>query len=115
MKILDLPLKAKWYDMIERGEKTEEYRTIKPYWCKRLASCGMQLCWIRGDDGECWFKSGLTDLNRLGYTHVRFRYGYTKRTMLFELKKIVVGKGTPDWGAPADKDVFILKLGEKIC
>lgn len=32
MKILDLPLKAKWYDMIESGVKPEEYREIKPYW-----------------------------------------------------------------------------------
>lgn len=31
MKILHLPLKAQWYEMIERGEKTEEYREIKPY------------------------------------------------------------------------------------
>ena len=34
--VLDLVLKKKWYDMIESGEKTEEYREIKPYWEKRL-------------------------------------------------------------------------------
>lgn len=28
MKILDLPLKAKWYEMIESGNKKEEYREI---------------------------------------------------------------------------------------
>ena len=26
MKILDMPVKAKWYDMQECGEKPEEYR-----------------------------------------------------------------------------------------
>ena len=31
MKILHLPLKAQWYNMIESGEKTEEYRMITPY------------------------------------------------------------------------------------
>lgn len=36
MKILDLVLKGKWYDMIASGEKKEEYREIKPYWEKRL-------------------------------------------------------------------------------
>lgn len=46
------------------------------------------------------------------YTHVRFRYGYTQRTMLFELKEIVIGRGNPSWGAP-DNDVFILKLGKR--
>lgn len=37
MKILDLPLKAKWYEMIESGNKKEEYREIKKYWIGRLA------------------------------------------------------------------------------
>ena len=36
--ILDLVLKGKWYDMIERGGKLEEYREIKPYWDRRLFS-----------------------------------------------------------------------------
>ena len=36
VKILHLPLKAKWYEMQERGEKTEEYREITPYWYQRL-------------------------------------------------------------------------------
>lgn len=39
LKILDLPLKAKWYNMIESGEKKEEYRELKPYWQKRLMEC----------------------------------------------------------------------------
>ena len=39
IKILHQPLKAKWYRMIEDGEKTEEYREITPYWMKRLMVC----------------------------------------------------------------------------
>jgi hypothetical protein len=34
--------------------------------------------------------------------------------MLFELKGITIGMGKPEWGAPEDKKVFILKLGDKI-
>lgn len=30
-KILYLPLKKEWYEMIESGVKTEEYREIKSY------------------------------------------------------------------------------------
>lgn len=30
MKILDLVLKHQWYDLIEVGIKTEEYRELKP-------------------------------------------------------------------------------------
>lgn len=36
MKILHLPLKAQWYNMIESVEKTEEYRMITTYWYQRL-------------------------------------------------------------------------------
>ena len=85
MRILHLVLKRRWYEMIERGEKTEEYREIKPYWTKRI---------------------GL-------YDAVKFSYGYTKRTMMFECKTISVGKGRKEWGAP-DSDVYIIKLGKRI-
>ena len=47
------------------------------------------------------------------YTHVKFSYGYTKRTMIFELEKITIGKGNPEWGAP-NEDVFIIHLGKRI-
>ena len=36
MKILDLPLKKEWYNMIDSGIKTEEYRELKPFWANRL-------------------------------------------------------------------------------
>ena len=36
MKILHLTLKKKWFDLINSGEKTIEFREIKPYWTKRL-------------------------------------------------------------------------------
>ena len=39
MNILDLPLKAIWYDMIESGEKKEEYREHNSYWAKRFYVC----------------------------------------------------------------------------
>ena len=86
-KTLHLPLKKEWYEMIESGVKTEEYREGKLYWCKRLVG--------------------------KNFTHVRFSYGYTKRTMTFELERIAIGKGRKEWGAP-DKDVFIIKLGNRI-
>ena len=89
MKILDLPLKKKWYEMIERGEKTEDYREYKDYWCKRIID--------------------YDTLRLKPYTHVRFRYGYTKRTMLFVLDSITVNVGNPDWGAP-QYPVFIIKF-----
>ena len=87
MKILHLPLMAKWYEMIEGGEKLEEYRENKPYWQKRLLS------------GK--------------YDAVKFRYGYTTRTMTFRIKEIRLGKGKEEWGA-GDDEVFIIELGKRI-
>lgn len=86
-KILYLPLKKEWYEMIECGVKTEEYREINAYWSSRLM-----------------FKS---------LTHVKFSYGYTKRTMTFEIERITIGAGNPKWGAPTEF-VFIIKLGKRI-
>ena len=91
MKILDLPLKKKWYEMIESGEKREEYRECKGYWYSRLID--------------------MDNLRTKPYTHVRFRYGYTKRTMLFEIDNITIDVGNPDWGAP-EYPVFIIKFHE---
>lgn len=105
IKILDLPLKKEWYDMIDSGIKQEEYREIKPYWCKRFLKLDTALFSYRNNYESC-------NVNQ--YTHIRFRYGYTKRTMLFKLNDISIGYGNPEWGAPKDKEVFILKLGNRI-
>lgn len=90
MKILDLPLKAKWYEMIESGNKKEEYREIKKYWIGRLAKCGGRNSYEKTGfyckKAICF--SCITRGNGFHpkeYTHVRFRFGYTKRTMLLNL------------------------------
>lgn len=106
MKILDLPLKKEWYEMIESGTKDEEYREIKSYWCKRLIGCPICVC--HWGESSCLFPNDVH--NKKGYTHVRFRYGYTKRTMLREIESITIGYGKPEWGAPTDKHVFIIKF-----
>ena len=56
--------------------------------------------------------NGDWDFKFYPYTHVRFSYGYTSRTMTFEIKDIRTGIGNPEWGAP-DKEVFIIELGNR--
>ena len=97
MKILDLPLKKEWYDLIESGVKKEEYREIKPYWCTRLL------------DG---YKE-MTCVEFKRFTHVRFRYGYTKKTMLKRVTEILMGDGKPEWGAPENEKVFIIRFEDE--
>lgn len=119
MKALHLPLQEKWFNMIESGEKNEEYREIKPFYCNRilyhiplpLAFWSDILNNVRAAGHP--YQHLLRDYGTRGFTHVRFTYGYTKRTMTFEIESITIGKGKPEWGAP-EEDVFIIKLGKRI-
>lgn len=113
MKLLHLPLKAEWYRMIESGVKTEEYRSEKPYWRKRLMRCAKFFDWCN-DGGSCQTCSAYKKNQFRDYTHVCFRYGYTSRTMTFEIKDITIGMGKYEWGAPTERNVFIIKLGNRI-
>lgn len=100
---LHLVLKHKWYDMIASGKKTEEYREYKPYWRKRID------CTIPKRNKEpC--KSCVHHKVDVVY----FTRGYTHTRMVFEVDSITVGRGNPEWGAPTDKEVFIIKLGERL-
>ena len=136
-RMLNLVLTTKWYDMIECGEKTEEYRAIKQFFIKRL--CRDRLATPKSDyngvpndcyasDSEClcedcvncdygtvndWWKSTNEGEKEPIYDEVCFRRGYTKTSMLYNIEDISIGKGKPEWGAP-EEDVFIIKLGERI-
>ena len=114
MRILDLPLKGEWYNMIEANIKTEEYREIKPYWIKRLCDNADKL-WQCADCDGLLMCSLCLCFSPKNYTHIRFRYGYTSRTMLREIESITIGMGKPEWGAPTDKQVFIIKLKPLCC
>lgn len=115
MKTLHLPLKAKWYKMIESREKTEEYREVKPYWENRFAK--MVPARYRSLWNECIKKRDFSHFRHKviasTYDSVKFSYGYTTRTMTFEIDSITIGKGKTEWGAP-EEEVFIIKLGNRI-
>ena len=104
---LHLVLKSKWYEMIESGEKTEEYRETKQYWVKRIF------------EGSTAQQPELTPVSsRLSlwtkYERVCFHRGYTSQTMTFKIKGVSVGMGNVAWGAPVSKAVIIIKLGNRI-
>ena len=109
IKILYQPLKAKWYRMIESGEKPEEYREATVYWCKRF---------IGHNFLPFSHLYAYSDLNAKEYTHVQFSLGYPKkydesRRMTFELKGIEYRKGREEWGAEKGKKYFVEVLGRR--
>ena len=129
-KTLHLVLKRKWWDMIESGEKKEEYRDFTPFYIKRL--CGnpcfnkqgeiierkiidkwtLDTCEKRGIN----LKTAWADGNIIpkDYSSVTFHFGYSNKTMTYSVKDISVGGGRTEWGAENGKEYFIIKLGERI-
>ena len=89
-KIVSMPIKKEWFNMILRGEKKEEYREIKEHWRSRL----------------------LHDKT----THLKLinGYGRDKPFLLIELKNITVGTGKEEWGAVRGEEYYVLELGEII-
>lgn len=97
-RILHLNLKKKWFMMIAKGIKTEEYREIKDYWIKRLKDMSLQEPFHAFKD----------------FDKIVFKNGYSKNapTMIVEFKGIRVGKGEVDWGADGNTIYFCIKLGK---
>ena len=87
--MLTFILKKEWFEKIESGEKTVEYREATPYWNKRVASF---IGKIREAEGS--------DL-------VIFRLGYTKKFLKARITKIEKKDGK-DTDLKCDNLVFAL-------
>lgn len=109
MKTLDLVLKKKWYDMIDSGEKMEEYREAKPYWVKRLTLLPYGILLFS-------YRNGYQPIPFKDFTHVTFHLGYSKDrpSMTFAIKEIVIDEGKEEWGALPGETYFVIKLGERL-
>lgn len=102
MSTLYLPLKKEWFEKIESGEKTVEYREFKGYWIKRLRRSLLAFQWKR-----------FENIPGKLYDEVKFSLGYGGRTMTFVIDDISVvnGKGTD---LAIDKPVYAIKLGRRL-
>mgnify|MGYP003475609218 FL=1 len=121
-KTLHLVLKRKWWDMIDSGERTEEYRDVNHYWAIRLLD--RQYRWYSQNidypndfiDWLC-FRLAHNDIAFRSYENVCFHLGYTNNTMTFKITSMNVMYGEvcrQDWGAEPNKYYFVIKLGERI-
>lgn len=102
--MLIFPLKKKGYEKIRSGEKTVEYREVKPYWTKRLEKLFGKLfiAWNGHlPSYPCEFEKGLFPC--------RLRLGYTKRELSAFISEIEIvdGKNTD---LHIDKPVYAIHL-----
>ena len=68
-------LAYRWYDEIESGKKKIEYRDMTDYWESHLFKPMLD---ENGEEGDC------------PAAYIKFTRGYTKRNMVWSIKKIVV-------------------------
>lgn len=105
--VLNLVVSKQWFGMIAAGEKTEEYREIKPYWIKRLTTN----CEVAYDVAAETYCGKV--LYR-PYTHVLFINGYRKDSPRIEKKIESISIGKPKKGLCPDKwlghEFFIIKF-----
>ncbi len=98
--MLTFNVKKEWFDKIKSGEKTHEYREVKPYWTKRLMK-SLYSYWI---DNEAYFIAmcnGMSPYYKPINKKIVFCKGYPKKNdkenrliAIFKEIKIINGKET---------------------
>lgn len=87
-KVLLLRLKKEWFEKIESGEKTKEYRLAKDYYDVRFEG-----------------------VKKFQYTTVKLQHGYSGRILMFKVKRIYKSDEQNDLNAPL---TWVIELGERI-
>ena len=111
-KVLTLPLIKEWYEKVASGEKTEEYRVIKPYWDKRLVQPSKK--GYVGFDEFGLFTTVVGEPQFVPYTHVLFCLGYATDRPTIEKEIVSITIGKPKKGLCPDewlyKEFFVIKF-----
>lgn len=111
--MLIFPLKKEWYEKIKSGEKTIEYREVKPYWTTRIGNGMHKLAtFCIYEPTELYEK-----ISALGYSQEfeedfdsLLQMGYvTKHRMNATISKIEVVDGK-DTDLHIDKPVYAIHL-----
>lgn len=113
-EVLILHVKKKWWDMEKSGEKTEEYRRLTDYWFKRLVNIVPFVIEDRDAKGNIMLQTtGKTGAYKK-FDEVWLLCGYPKITEADKIIKwtntiIDIREGLPEWGAPENESVFVIK------
>ena len=128
MKTLYLNLHKKWFDMIESGEKPEEYREVTNYWAVRLIenwndlSVNAKKIMLETMNStsfdeyelESCLEFKVKKFDKIHFKNGMARNGIHAPSFNIENKSINIGNGRPSWGAKPGKYYFVLKLGKII-
>jgi len=106
--MLIFPLKKEWYEKIKSGEKTIEYREVKPYWTKRI---------LKELESNVAFEEDMAFVNQFKYKgetdylliECLLRLGYTKTYMSAVIEKIEKINGI-NTDLHIDKPVYAIHL-----
>jgi hypothetical protein len=130
-KDLFLVVTGEWYDMLESRVKIDEYRTITPYWIRRLITFE-EYPKETPDDCKGFPENIHYDIienkhafdevlagywgNFKPFKTVTFQHGYSAdaRRMTFECKGIDVGVAVPAWSGNMVGNFFRVMTGNKV-
>lgn len=116
-EVLILHLKTKWWQMIKSGEKPEEYRRLTDYWFKRLVRYKpVSVVATVNIKGRVVYQttSKTNEYIYKKFDEVWLLCGYPKLTETDKIIKwtntiIGIRQGLPEWGAPENERVFVIK------
>ena len=103
--MLVFPLKKEWFEKIKSGEKTVEYREVKPYWSKRIVKLIGNINRFHERDygwyyAFCVFNPPICKL----------RLGYTNEYLQAEIEHIDILNNGKDTDLHIDKPVYAIYL-----
>ena len=106
-------LKKEWYEKIKNGEKTIEYREVKPYWERRFQNFKDWYSLFVAPKDKDYFKKHYPVTLDCSLVYCVFRLGYTNKYMAAIMKKIEIvdGKNTD---LHIDKPVFAVHFAEVV-
>lgn len=94
--MLIFPLKKQWYEKIKSGEKTIEYREVKPYWNKRIYFELSKEFEKRFQRKFCSYEDFSFSAVKCGVDaklNCKLRLGYTDKYMTANITKIEIVNG----------------------
>ena len=109
--MLTFSLKKEWYEKIKSGEKTVEYREVKPYWTRRFYNEN------GGESSAMVEENVFAEPLLVGQAVVfltmecKLRLGYTNKYMTAYIPKIEVVDGK-DTDLHIDKPVYAIHLAD---